>query len=130
MGGWLLILQGRVRPGVCYRLFTEDAFHKVLPDRTIPEMQRCEHFASTDWRCGDACVDLACALCYSCVFRVDLATVVLQLKGNLPVCWVLGLAFSLERRGAGFILLIVILQRWALTTCCTLTSFRRRRRKS
>src|SRR5687768_6559644 len=33
---------GRVRAGVCYRLYTESDFYNTLPVRTIPEMQRCD----------------------------------------------------------------------------------------
>lgn len=36
---------GRVRPGYCFRLCTEEAF-RALPDNSVPEMQRCE-LAST-----------------------------------------------------------------------------------
>ena len=36
---------GRVRPGLCFRLCTEEDF-KALPDSSVPEMQRCE-LAST-----------------------------------------------------------------------------------
>ena len=32
---------GRVRPGFCFRLCTQDDF-KALPDMSVPEMQRCE----------------------------------------------------------------------------------------
>ena len=31
---------GRVRPGFCFRLCTEEDF-KALPDSSVPEMQRC-----------------------------------------------------------------------------------------
>lgn len=36
---------GRVRPGFCFRLCTEEGF-QALPDSSVPEMQRCE-LAST-----------------------------------------------------------------------------------
>eukprot|EP01125_Pyxidicula_operculata_P020975 TRINITY_DN78_c0_g1_i1.p1 TRINITY_DN78_c0_g1~~TRINITY_DN78_c0_g1_i1.p1 ORF type:complete len:703 (+),score=140.58 TRINITY_DN78_c0_g1_i1:69-2177(+) len=31
---------GRVRPGKCFRLYTEDAYLNVLPPNSVPEMQR------------------------------------------------------------------------------------------
>ncbi len=31
---------GRVQPGFCFRLYTEDSFHQ-LPQRIVPEVQRC-----------------------------------------------------------------------------------------
>ncbi len=33
---------GRVAKGVCYRLYTEHAFHSDMPVRTVPEMQRSD----------------------------------------------------------------------------------------
>jgi len=32
---------GRTQRGVCYRLYTESAFHTLLPARSVPELQRC-----------------------------------------------------------------------------------------
>ncbi len=33
---------GRVRAGVCYRLYTEDAYRSIMPAQGVPEMQRCQ----------------------------------------------------------------------------------------
>ena len=33
---------GRVRSGVVYRMYTEDAYRHTLPVMTVPEMQRME----------------------------------------------------------------------------------------
>jgi pre-mRNA-splicing factor ATP-dependent RNA helicase DHX15/PRP43 len=32
---------GRTRPGICYRLYTEEAFQKELQERSYPEILRC-----------------------------------------------------------------------------------------